>query len=302
MRAWSEDDFRREKIYREIMGPRADEAMAANYEQGRHERERELQDRVRHRQEREEQVRVRHEQKRRTLAAITLAPAPSPKVSGGPVVVAAGPYFGGPFVMSDELVARGHKIDAAFEREFNTPLESPVDKVNELLSGPKPPQPAKAVKTAPSYLGDADFSYYTHVADSPEFVALFREIVAEIRLECPSHKSEKFQDFVTDCHAPVPADFAFLPEGNKWNLSGYIQIRVPEDSAKLDIFEQVDPELGTKYLREKAHKSKDEKYLTIVDVKLALALMVIDPARFKITRYPQLKRRRGPRKPKEQQA
>ncbi len=203
--------------------------------------------------------------------------------------------------MREDVARRDHAWTAQVAAGSGTlnQTQAVANKVDELMKGASPyvrpanPQP-------PTYHKDSAFSYYRNLDSS--IIEFFRDFTLEISLGVPPHKSDLFTEFTLDNRIPVPADFALLPESKtaKWNLSGYIKIKWPEDEERLHIFSKINPNLGDKFLTDKVSKSDDGESGYAVDTKLELALMVVDPDRFRITRYPRLDRRRGPRKSLEE--
>ena len=122
----------------------------------------------------------------------------------------------------------------------------------------------------------------------------FQELFVSMYLACPEHKKEKWDDFVIKNTISVPSDFAFIPPApdginEKWNLSGSVKIRIPEDEKRLEVFDRIAPGYT-----EKIKKFDNGKFANIVDAKLGLTLLATDSKTFSLTRY-----YRGPRRPKE---
>jgi len=190
---------------------------------------------------------------------------------------------------------------------FSTPLKA----VKELLSGPKPcsPRKNKELLEPKSYTDDTDFRLYKEIP-YPVYEFL-RSRFRALRLCCSEHKAEKFSAFSRDNNLPELEGFV-APDRKKWNLAAFIDIDMPTDEEK-EIFNLLDPgylarvnNKGEKVVR--SHKRGT--VLRIVDTMLALTLLVMEyngtdivlPQVFRVTSYPRLDRRRGPKKTREELA
>jgi hypothetical protein len=166
---------------------------------------------------------------------------------------------------------KGIRHSCVVEQESRVRNPDALEAVAELLSGSAHSAIPTDKHKSQDYKEDSAFDLYTRL--SSEVISLLSKLVFGVRVDCPWHKKEKWFAFAEDTGVVTPSTFQFIPppsngKNDKWNVSGWVKINVPEDPTTLDLLEQIAPGYSSRL-----EKYADDKKALINDGKLALTLL-----------------------------